>query len=70
MIKAQAPPQRSRGGHRVDAMHVDAESGSDADDAGEAQGDLGADDTLFALHRAAGIPPSLKGELLCHNCLG
>eukprot|EP00965_Chrysotila_dentata_P007748 252807-Pleurochrysis_carterae.AAC.1 len=30
MIRRQDPPQRSRGGHRIDTMHV--ESASDIDD--------------------------------------
>eukprot|EP00965_Chrysotila_dentata_P150421 4968730-Pleurochrysis_carterae.AAC.1 len=31
MISCQDPPQRSRGGHRVDAMHVDTASDIDDD---------------------------------------
>eukprot|EP00965_Chrysotila_dentata_P007670 250010-Pleurochrysis_carterae.AAC.1 len=28
------------------------------------------DATLFAMFKASGLPVSLKGEILCHNCLG
>eukprot|EP00965_Chrysotila_dentata_P105871 3496990-Pleurochrysis_carterae.AAC.1 len=28
------------------------------------------DATLFAMFMASGLPASLKGEILCHNCLG
>eukprot|EP00965_Chrysotila_dentata_P246227 6207034-Pleurochrysis_carterae.AAC.1 len=32
MIRRQDPPQRSRGGHRVEAMHVDTASDIDDDE--------------------------------------
>eukprot|EP00965_Chrysotila_dentata_P090253 2978298-Pleurochrysis_carterae.AAC.1 len=71
MIRRQDPPQRSRGGYRVDAMHVD--TASDIDDNESAAGSNGMtedDATLFAMFKASGLPPSLKVEILCHNCLG
>eukprot|EP00965_Chrysotila_dentata_P123868 4093986-Pleurochrysis_carterae.AAC.1 len=28
------------------------------------------DTTLLAMFKASGLPPALKGEIMCHNCLG
>eukprot|EP00965_Chrysotila_dentata_P122436 4046360-Pleurochrysis_carterae.AAC.1 len=60
MTRRQDPPQRSRGGHRVDAM--DVESASDIDDESAADSnDVTEDDaTLFAMFKLSGLPASLK----------
>eukprot|EP00965_Chrysotila_dentata_P127093 4203824-Pleurochrysis_carterae.AAC.1 len=71
MIRRQDPPQRSRGGHRLDAMHVDTASDIDGDESAAGSNDMTEDDaTLFAMFNASGLPASLKGKILCHNCLG
>eukprot|EP00965_Chrysotila_dentata_P209916 6185577-Pleurochrysis_carterae.AAC.1 len=71
MILCQDPPQRSRGGHRIDAMHVDTSSDIDDDDSAADSNNMTEEDaTLFATFKASGLPASLKGENLCHNCLG
>eukprot|EP00965_Chrysotila_dentata_P011011 358162-Pleurochrysis_carterae.AAC.1 len=70
MIRRQDPPQRYRGGHRVDAMHVDPASDIDDDESAADSNNMSEDDaTLFAMSKASGLPASLKGEILCHNCL-
>eukprot|EP00965_Chrysotila_dentata_P148929 4918201-Pleurochrysis_carterae.AAC.1 len=69
MIRQQAPTQLSCGGHRADAMHGDA-GGGDNDNGNAKNIDMAYDDaTLFALYKASDLPTSLKGEVLCYNCL-
>eukprot|EP00965_Chrysotila_dentata_P150969 4988733-Pleurochrysis_carterae.AAC.1 len=71
MIRRQDPPQRSCGGHRVDAMHVDMTSDIDDDESVADSNNMSEEDaTLFAMFKASGLPALLKGEILCHNCLG
>eukprot|EP00965_Chrysotila_dentata_P142512 4711170-Pleurochrysis_carterae.AAC.1 len=71
MIRRQDPPQRSRSGHRVDAMHIDTASDIDDDESAADSNEMTEDDgTLSAMFKASGLPASLKGEILCHNCLG
>eukprot|EP00965_Chrysotila_dentata_P080357 2651210-Pleurochrysis_carterae.AAC.1 len=62
MIRRQDPPQRSRGGHRVDATHVDTASDiDDGESAADSSNDMSEDDaTLFAMFKAFGLPASLK----------
>eukprot|EP00965_Chrysotila_dentata_P047432 1573414-Pleurochrysis_carterae.AAC.1 len=49
MIRRQDPPQRSRGGYRVDGMHVDTASDIDDDESAADSSDVTEDDaTLFA----------------------
>eukprot|EP00965_Chrysotila_dentata_P058873 1953774-Pleurochrysis_carterae.AAC.1 len=61
MIRRQDPPQRSRGGHRVDAMNVDAASDIDDDESAADSSDMNEDDAaLFAMFKASGLPASLK----------
>eukprot|EP00965_Chrysotila_dentata_P065664 2176117-Pleurochrysis_carterae.AAC.1 len=61
MIRRQDPPQRSRGGHRIDAMHVDTASDIDDDESTAESNDLTEDDAmLFARFKASGLPASLK----------
>eukprot|EP00965_Chrysotila_dentata_P084067 2775023-Pleurochrysis_carterae.AAC.2 len=69
MIRQQAPPQRSRGGHRVDAMHVDAAGDEKDNNDADNNGMAGDNATLFALYTAPGLPTSLKDEIRCHSCL-
>eukprot|EP00965_Chrysotila_dentata_P036064 1200365-Pleurochrysis_carterae.AAC.1 len=71
MIRRQDPPQRSRGGHRVDATHVATASDIDDDESAADSNDMTVDDaTHFAMFKASGLPASLKCDILCHNCLG
>eukprot|EP00965_Chrysotila_dentata_P082298 2716371-Pleurochrysis_carterae.AAC.1 len=71
MIRRQDPPQRSCGGHRVDAMHIDTASDiDDAESAADSSDMTGDDATLFAMFKASGLPASLRGEILCHNSAG
>eukprot|EP00965_Chrysotila_dentata_P176006 5811328-Pleurochrysis_carterae.AAC.1 len=71
MIRRQDSPQRSRGGHRVDAMHVGTASEIDDDESAVDINDMTEDDaTLFAIFKASRLQASLKGEILSHNCLG
>eukprot|EP00965_Chrysotila_dentata_P077966 2571332-Pleurochrysis_carterae.AAC.1 len=72
MIRRQDPPQRSRGdGHRIDKMHADTASDIDDDESAADSNAISEDNaTLFAMFKACGLPASLKGEILCHNCLG
>eukprot|EP00965_Chrysotila_dentata_P009398 305854-Pleurochrysis_carterae.AAC.1 len=52
-------------------MHVDAASDIDDDESAADRNDMSEDDTtLFAMFKAFGLPASLKGEIMCHNCLG
>eukprot|EP00965_Chrysotila_dentata_P163632 5403201-Pleurochrysis_carterae.AAC.1 len=68
MIRRQDPPQHSRGGHCVDATHVDAASDIDTDESAADSNDMSEHDaTLFAMFKASALPASLKGEILCHN---
>eukprot|EP00965_Chrysotila_dentata_P024315 805388-Pleurochrysis_carterae.AAC.1 len=61
MIRRQDPPLRSRGGHRVDAMHVGTASDIDDDGFAADGNDMTEDDaTLFAVFKASGLPASLK----------
>eukprot|EP00965_Chrysotila_dentata_P179495 5927183-Pleurochrysis_carterae.AAC.1 len=61
MIRRQDPPQRSRGGHRVAAMHVESASDIDDDEFAADSNDMTEDDTtLFAMSKASGLPASLK----------
>eukprot|EP00965_Chrysotila_dentata_P007406 240119-Pleurochrysis_carterae.AAC.1 len=61
MIRRQDPPQRSRGGHRVDAMHLDTASDIDDDEFTADSNDMNDDDaTLFAMFKGTGLPASLK----------
>eukprot|EP00965_Chrysotila_dentata_P110563 3652990-Pleurochrysis_carterae.AAC.1 len=62
MGRRQDPPQRSRGDHRVDAMHVvDTASDIDDDESAADSNDMNVDDaTLFAMFKASGLPASLK----------
>eukprot|EP00965_Chrysotila_dentata_P055670 1846667-Pleurochrysis_carterae.AAC.1 len=71
MICGQDSPQRSRGCHLVDATHVDTASDIDDDESGADSNNMTEDDaTPFAMFKASGLLASLKGEILCHNCLG
>eukprot|EP00965_Chrysotila_dentata_P038602 1281720-Pleurochrysis_carterae.AAC.1 len=62
MMFRQHSPQRSRGGHRADAMHVN--TASDIDDDESAAGDsndMSEDNaTLFTMFKASGLQASLK----------
>eukprot|EP00965_Chrysotila_dentata_P087751 2897324-Pleurochrysis_carterae.AAC.1 len=61
MIRRQDPPQRSRGGHRVDAMYVDTASDIDDDEFAADSYNMSEDDaTLFAMFKASGLPAWLK----------
>eukprot|EP00965_Chrysotila_dentata_P174809 5771064-Pleurochrysis_carterae.AAC.1 len=52
-------------------MHVDTASDIDGDKSAADSNDMTEDDaTFFAMFKASGLPASLKGETLCHNCLG
>eukprot|EP00965_Chrysotila_dentata_P088596 2925691-Pleurochrysis_carterae.AAC.1 len=61
MIRRQDPPQRTRGRHCVDAMHVDTASDIDNDEPAADSNNISEDDaTLFAMFNASGLPASLK----------
>eukprot|EP00965_Chrysotila_dentata_P156806 5181180-Pleurochrysis_carterae.AAC.1 len=52
-------------------MHVDTASDIDDDESAANSNDMTEDDaTLIAMFKASGLPALLKGEVLCHNCLG
>eukprot|EP00965_Chrysotila_dentata_P027181 902543-Pleurochrysis_carterae.AAC.1 len=52
-------------------MHFDAASDIDDDESTADSNDMTEDDAnLFAMFKASGLPASLIGEILCHNCLG
>eukprot|EP00965_Chrysotila_dentata_P098994 3273988-Pleurochrysis_carterae.AAC.1 len=52
-------------------MHVDTASDIDDDESAAHSNDISENDaTLFAMFKACGLPASLKGEILCRNCLG
>eukprot|EP00965_Chrysotila_dentata_P075717 2501840-Pleurochrysis_carterae.AAC.1 len=71
MIRRQDPPQRSRGGHDVNAMYVDTATVTEDDESTAYSNNMTVDDaTLFAMLKASGPPALLKGEVLCHSCLG
>eukprot|EP00965_Chrysotila_dentata_P075122 2481472-Pleurochrysis_carterae.AAC.1 len=59
MIRRQDPPQGSRGGHRVYAMHVDTASDIDDVESAADSNDMSEDDaTLFAMFKASGLQAS------------
>ena len=77
-IRRQAAPERSRGGHRVDAFQLENDDNDDDDYDND-----GDDSDANALTRrpfrrgsndrrtGTGVDAtSLKGDILCHNCLG
>ena len=70
-IRRQAPPERSRGGHRVDAFHVDDIDKPDEpdDDNSDNASDANAL-TRRPPRRTPGDAASLQGDSLCNNCLG
>eukprot|EP00965_Chrysotila_dentata_P000961 30858-Pleurochrysis_carterae.AAC.1 len=52
-------------------MYVDTASDIDDDESTADSNNMTEDDaTLFALFKASGLTALLKGEILCHNCLG
>eukprot|EP00965_Chrysotila_dentata_P025730 854767-Pleurochrysis_carterae.AAC.1 len=53
-------------------MHVDTASDIDDDESAADGNDMTENEgTLFAsMFKASGLPASLKGDILCHNCLG
>eukprot|EP00965_Chrysotila_dentata_P178221 5886342-Pleurochrysis_carterae.AAC.1 len=51
-------------------MHVHTASKIDDDEFAADSNNMSEDDaTLFAMFKASGLPTSLKGEIVCHNCL-
>eukprot|EP00965_Chrysotila_dentata_P016311 539270-Pleurochrysis_carterae.AAC.1 len=52
-------------------MLVDRASDIDDDESAADSNAISEDNaTLFAMFKASGLSASLKGEILCHNCLG
>eukprot|EP00965_Chrysotila_dentata_P035586 1184307-Pleurochrysis_carterae.AAC.1 len=51
-------------------MHVDTASDIDDESAADSNDMTEDDAALFAMFNASGLPASLKGDIMCHNCLG